>query len=393
MSGSSLQLVEQLFVETFGSPAAAVGSAPGRVNLIGEHTDYNDGFVLPMAIEGRTCVAVAPAGDGRWRFASNAQAGQTEMSDAEAMDAQQRDWTSYCRGVVAGFRNLGHEVPALRVGVASDVPVGSGLSSSAAIEVATASALEGLLGVRLNPVDKALLCQHAEHVFAGVPCGYMDQAISVMGKRDHALLIDCRSREATPVPVSDGSVSILIVNTMVRHELSGGEYAQRRAQCGAAVEAIGRAGGAVQSLRDVSMTLLESVRGRLDDVVWKRARHVVGEIARTTEGAALLARRDYPGFGRLMYESHDSLRDDYEVSCRELDLLVEMARRQRGTLGARMTGGGFGGCIVALVHADQAEAVGHAVATAYESELGISPQWFVTAPGEGARTERGAGAA
>ncbi len=387
MSKPAAERCAELLFRQFGRRPDAVGSAPGRVNLIGEHTDYNDGFVLPMALERRTGVAVCASRDARWRLVSEHDGVVVEWPDEQAMEPERRDWTSYCRGVAAGFRRLGHDVPPLCVAVASDVPLGGGLSSSAALEVSTASAIEGLVGVRLAPVGKALLCQKAEHEFAGVPCGYMDQAISVMARADHALLIDCRSLEATPVPVSDGSVSVLIVNSMVRHELSGGEYARRRAQCASAMRAIGRAGGPPLSLRDVSLESLTAARPHLDPTVWRRARHVVSEIARTLDAATVLRAGDYAGFGRLMYDSHDSLRDDYEVSCDELDLLVETARRQRGVFGARMTGGGFGGCIVALVEADQASSAGHGIATGYLARTGVHPDWFVTRAGDGARTE------
>ncbi|MCL4221729.1 MAG: galactokinase [Phycisphaerales bacterium] len=390
MSKIAAERCEDLLLRQFGQGPGAVGSAPGRVNLIGEHTDYNDGFVLPMALERRTGVALCPSPDCRWRFVSEHDDTVVEFSDEEAMQVGRRDWTSYCRGVAAGFRSAGHTVPPLCIAVASDVPLGGGLSSSAALEVSVASAIEGLIGVPIEPVTKALLCQKAEHEFAGVPCGYMDQAISVMGRADHALLIDCRSLEATLVPVSDGSVSVLIVNSMVRHELSGGEYAQRRAQCERAVKDIARVDGAVSSLRDVSLDLLATVRPHVEPIAWRRARHVAGEIARTLKAAVALRAGDYAGFGRLMDESHASLRDDYEVSCKELDLLVEIARCQCGVLGARMTGGGFGGCIVSLVASEHASTAGHAIAASYFAQTGVRPDWFVTRAGDGARTERAA---
>lgn len=387
MSKLAPERCAELLSRQFGQRPVAVGSAPGRVNLIGEHTDYNDGFVLPMALERRTAVAISPSHDARWRFISEHDNLVIEHSDQQAMQPQCRDWTSYSRGVAAGFRRAGHDVPPLCVAVASDVPLGGGLSSSAALEVGTASAIEGLLDTRVEPVAKALLCQKAEHEFAGVPCGYMDQAISVMAQADHALLIDCRSLESTPVPVSDGSVSVLIVNSMVRHELSGGEYAQRRAQCAQAVLAIGNAGISVSSLRDVSLQMLTAAKTRLHPTAWMRARHVVSEITRTLDGATALRAGDYVAFGSLMYESHASLRDDYQVSCDELDLLVEIARRQRGVLGARMTGGGFGGCVVAMVKSEHAPSAGHGIATAYLTQTGVRPDWFVTRAGDGATIE------
>jgi len=382
-----LERSRSLFRAHFACEPVAAASAPGRVNLIGEHTDYNDGFVLPMAIEQRTAVAIGRSEDAHWRFVSEIDSRVTRLPDDEAMNPQPRDWTSYCRGVAAGFRAAGHAIEPLCVAVASDVPTGGGLSSSAALEVAMASALEGLLGERLDPVDKALLCQRAEHEFANVPCGYMDQAISVMAVPDHALLIDCRSRATRHVRVSDGSACVLIINSMVRHELAGSEYAVRRAQCARAVEALQRAGMPVSSLRDATREMLASPALDCPDIIRARAQHVISENARTTKAADLLEQKAYAQFGRLMVESHASLRDDYEVSCDELDYLVDCACDTPGVFGARMTGGGFGGCAVALVESAAASRVGAHVAHQYRQHTGMQPDWFVTAPGGGARVE------
>jgi galactokinase len=365
-----------LFERAFACEPASVGSAPGRVNLIGEHTDYNDGFVLPMALGLRTAVAVGPSMDDRWHLVSEHEPVPVVLDGQAVWDKSRRDWTAYIRGVIAGFAAAGHEVEPLCVAVGSDVPVGAGLSSSAALEVATASALETLLGVTLDPMDKALLCQRAEHEFAGVPCGLMDQVACVFGDSDGsragwkpappatrlaepggAILLDCRTLEVRRVPIDPASV--LVVDSGVRHAHSGGEYASRRLECQQAVAALRSAGVAVDALRDATPVMLEAIRA--DDLLFRRARHVAIENARTLEAAALLE-SDAPGrfdrFGQLMNESHASLRDDFEVSCPELNRLVELASAQPDVFGARMTGGGFGGCVVAIVEPGRALAIG-----------------------------------
>jgi len=261
------------------------------------------------------------------------------------------------------------------------VPTGGGLSSSAALEVAVATLVEAVTGRRLEPVEKALLCQKAEHTYAGVPCGIMDQFSSVFGRADHAMLLDCRSLQVQHTPLPQRDLAFLIINSNVKHELSGGEYAQRRRQCQQAVEALG-----VASLRDVAPKALQASESRLDQLVFRRARHIVTEIERTRLAAERLRAGEWTAFGRLMYDSHDSLRDDYEVSCRELDLLVDLTRRQGADVyGSRMTGGGFGGCTVSLVSADRAQNIGAAVAEEYHRQIGIQPMFFVTAAADGAR--------
>jgi galactokinase len=380
-----------LFKSAFGVGPTRAASAPGRVNLIGEHTDYNDGLVLPMALEQRTAVVLGAAEDGLWRFVSEQEPARAEsMTASEMMDPARRGWTAYVRGVVAGFAASGHGAAPMRVAVASDVPLGGGLSSSAALEVAAATALEGALGVGLGAWEKVLLCQRAEHAFAGTPCGIMDQASAVLARAGHALLLDCRSRETTAVPLGGGATAVLVMNSMVRHDLAGGEYARRKADCEAAVGALRGAGfGAVRALRDATPAML----GRLPpgSRLFRRARHVVSEIARTRAAAAALAEGDAAALGTLMDASHASLRDDYEVSCPELDVLVEAVRGRPGVHGARMTGGGFGGCVVALVDTRHAGAAGATAARLYAARTGLTPEWFITRGGRGAHAEGGAG--
>jgi len=359
-------------------------AAPGRVNLIGEHTDYNDGFVLPMAIERYVTIAADRPLDGtrNWTLRSTAVPEPVVLDLTQPLTRQGTSWTNYVSGVVAGLAARGMSPEGLDLLIDSTVPLGGGLSSSAALEVATATLIEAVTGMTLDPVDKALVCQRAEHDFAGVPCGIMDQFTSALGQADHLLLLDCRSRVTRLVPMTDPSISVLIVNTNVRHELSGGEYAKRRAECEEAARALG-----VASLRDVNLTDLQAAQDRLSPVPWRRARHVVSEIARTLEAAEAIGAADWGRVGRLMYASHDSLRVDYEVSCAELDTVVELAAtmgEKRGVIGCRMTGGGFGGCAVALVDTSEVAAISLDLAAGYRQRTGLQASIFVSRPAAGA---------
>ena len=319
------QFTADEFAKAYGRPPRWIAAAPGRVNFIGEHTDYNDGFVLPMAIERYTVIAAAPSTNaaGRVQLRSTESSGEPVVIDLgrPMQPFAGNAWGNYPAGVLAGFLARGITPGGFDAMIHSTVPLGGGLSSSAALEVATATLLETMTGQTLDPVAKALLCQEAEHRYAGVPCGIMDQFISVMGRKDHLLLLDCRSRRTELVPMSDPSVELLVTNTNVRHELGSGEYAKRRAQCETAAKALG-----ISSLRDATFAALEEGKSRMEEVVFRRARHVVGEIARTTNAAQAIRDSRWTEAGQLMYESHVSLRDDYEVSCAELDAVVEIAR-------------------------------------------------------------------
>lgn len=310
-----------------------------------------------MAIEFYSVMAADRPVDGRevitLRSTLEAEATTIDLSRPVVPTAPK--WGNYPRGVVAGFQARGIQPGGLDVLLHSTVPLGSGLSSSAALEVCTATLLEAVTGRTLDPVEKALLCQKAEHDFAGVPCGIMDQFISALGREGHLLLLDCRTRKTEIVPMHDPSVALLIINTNVKHELSGGEYAERRAQCEEAVRNLG-----VASLRDVTAGQLEAGKIKMSETVYRRARHVIGEIERTVQAAKGVRQSDWPTVGRLMGASHAALRDDYEVSCPELDAVVEIAEaigEKGGVYGCRMTGGGFGGCCVALVKASSADAI------------------------------------
>jgi len=372
------------FAKVYGGEPQWIAAAPGRVNLIGEHTDYNDGFVMPMAIERYTVIAAAPARDaGRitLRSTANHEVFTIELG-AALKPLGKGKWANYAVGVVAGFLAYGLRLEGFDALVHSNVPLGGGLSSSAALEVATATLLEAITGHTLVPVDKALLCQKAEHEFAGMPCGIMDQFVSVMGQEDQLLLLDCRTRKTELVPLTDPAVEVLIINTNVKHELTGSEYSARRKQCETAAKALG-----VVSLRDATLETLEQGRTKMEEVVYRRARHVISEIQRTILAAEGVRTSGWPAVGRLMYASHDSLRDDYEVSCAELDAVVAIARgigSDGGMIGCRMTGGGFGGCAVALVKKAAVDDIKKKIAAGYKKRTGIEATMFVSRPAAGA---------
>jgi galactokinase len=381
------------FKERYGQEPRWIAAAPGRVNIIGEHIDYNDGFVLPMAID-RYCVIAAGGNGGdeaNVYSAATEEEAQIQLAPPGATGTASAvqnpgHWSNYIAGVIAGCIARGLRLSGFNAVVESDVPVGGGLSSSAAIEVATATLAEAMTGASLDPIEKALLCQKAEHEYAGVPCGIMDQFASVMCRPDHLMLLDCRSRQIEHIPFSDAHVTVLIVNTNVKHELSGGEYAERRSQCESAARKLG-----VASLRDATLSQLESSSGKLSGAEYHRARHAIGEIARTVEAAAAMKAGDWPQVGRLMYASHDSLRDDYEVSCPELDLLVELASYigpQGGVIGSRMTGGGFGGCTVSLVETSKVEEVAEKISQSYRVETGVEASTLTSRPARGAHIVR-----
>jgi galactokinase len=375
------------FQERYGELPRWVVAAPGRVNLIGEHVDYNDGFVLPMAIDRYTVIAAGPAAGEQATITSDLADGETTISLAAPKKHPTRGhWSNYVAGVIAGCLSRGMRPGGFRAVIGSDVPLGGGLSSSAALEVATATLVEAMTGTTLDPVAKALLCQQAEHEFAGVPCGIMDQFASTLCQADHLMLLDCRSRQVELIPFTDDALTVLIMNTNVKHELSGGEYAERRGQCESAAQKLG-----VSSLRDATLEQLEAVHGKLEPVEFRRARHAISEIARTAAAAAAMKMGDLAQVGQFMAASHASLRDDYEVSCRELDLLVELADglgRAGGVYGSRMTGGGFGGSTVSLVETARVDDVAQAITTAYQRETGVEPTALTSRPSRGAHVVR-----
>jgi galactokinase len=378
-----------LFADHFDRSPTVAGIAPGRVNLIGEHTDYNDGFVLPLALERRTIMVAGPNHSQRCRVvAGDLDQEMTTFLLDDSLAPGKAAWANYVKGVVAMFRRNGQPVPAFDAVVVSDVPLGGGLSSSAALEVATASAIEQLTGVMIDPVHKALWSQAAEHEFANMPCGIMDQFISVMGRAGHAMLIDCRSHQTRQVRLDDPAVAVLVINSNVKHELTGSEYPTRRKQCEQATQVLSRMFDDITALRDATMEQLDAAKDRLDPTVFQRARHVISENDRTTRAADALDRGDYGQAGRLMNESHRFLRDDYQVSCPELDTLAEAAWQCEGVFGSRMTGGGFGGCTVSLIDSTRRDAIVEQITSAYQQAHNRQATAFITRPGEGAQGVR-----
>ena len=372
-----------MFGKCFGHAPRWIVAAPGRVNLIGEHTDYNEGFVLPMAID-RHIVIAADRNADHEAMVHSITTGETASFGVRAEIARGLPaWSNYVRGVVAGFQGLGKKVPGFDAVIDSTLPYGGGLASSAALEVATATLLETITRRTLDPLEKTLLCQEAEHAFAGVPCGIMDQFTSILGEKDCALLLDCRTRVAAPVKMADPSVTVLVINTNIRHKLAETEYAPRRAQCEVAARALG-----VPALRDATLQQLNDAKSRLDPVVFRRARHVITENDRTLQFARAIQASDWAAVGPLMYASHASLRDDYEVSCPELDAVVEIARslgESEGVLGCRMTGAGFGGCAVSLVRTDAVKPITRKLDEAYEIKCHSQVSIFSTRPAAGAK--------
>ena len=361
--------------------------APGRVNLIGEHTDYNDGFVMPAAI-GLSCVVAIAECQEQHLVVHSENLQETVEIELDSRPAQRRrQWSDYVQGVAVVLQQSGTRLKGGNLLIQSDVPIGSGLSSSAAIEVATGLALLSNSGAELERLELARLCQRAENEFVGAHVGIMDQFTACFGQAGHALLLDCRSLEYRLLPLPAGA-TLVICDSGVRHALSGGEYNARRAECETGVRVLARHRPQVRALRDATLADLEQHRSELGDVVYRRCRHVVTENARVLQAAEALERSDLREFGRLMAESHRSLRYDYEVSCYELDLLVELAAGRNGVYGARMTGGGFGGCTINLVETGEVEKFRRSVSTAYRQATGKPPAIYVSEAASGASEVR-----
>jgi galactokinase len=332
-----------------------------------------------MAIEPHVLLVCRSRDDGTVKLSSTHFPDDVvEFSVQSKVVPAKPDWANYCRGVAAELLAAGIPLTGMEALIGNTLPVGGGLSSSAALEVATARAFLTLAGLNMDPARLALLCQKAEHEFVGVPVGIMDQTIVASGRAGHAMLLDCRDLSKQFVPIDDRELKIIILNSMVHHELGDSEYAERRKQCEQAVELLQASDQSIRSLRDVSMQQLDASHDRLGDVLYRRARHVVSENARTTECAAALGRRHYERCGELMYESHRSLRDDYEVSAAELDFLVDEAAKVKGVYGSRMTGGGFGGCTVSLLQPRAVDGFVERLKGAYKSRFTKTPEVFVT---------------
>lgn len=365
------------FQRIFGHAPDCVVRAPGRVNLIGEHTDYNAGFVLPMAIDRAVWIALRP-GDGRHVTVHSLDFGVLIDFRLDDLRNTGTGWPEYLKGVAWALQAAGYPLGGWQGVLAGDVPIGAGLSSSAALEMATARAFAAAGGWEWEPARMALLGQRAENQWVGVNCGIMDQMISACGREGHALLIDCRSLDTELTPVPPGT-SVVVLDTATRRGLADSAYNERRARCEAAARHFG-----VPALRDVTLAQFEAREGELHAETRRRARHVITENARTLEACAAMRRGDASQVGRLMNASHASLRDDFEVSSPELNTMVVCAVEQAGCFGARMTGAGFGGCAVALVDQVMAPIFAGAVASAYQARTGISPSVYVSGATNGA---------
>jgi galactokinase len=372
------------FQSVFGTSPRAIFRAPGRVNLIGEHTDYNDGFVMPVAINLYAYSAIAGRND-RTLSVRSEQFGETiELDLAQLAGPPRKQWSDYVRGVAAALQNEGYPLKGANLLIDGRVPIGSGLSSSAALEVATAFALTTLGGITISLLQLARLCQRAENEYTGARCGIMDQFVSCFGKASHALMLDCRSLFSTPVPLPSDA-TIVICNTNVKHELAAGEYNDRRRSCEQSIEILRKVLPNACALRDITIQDLERHGSLLSDVDYRRCRHVITENARVTEAADALKRRDLSKFGELMYQSHESLDTDYEVTSTELNLMVDLARELNGVYGARMTGGGFGGCTVNLVDTREVPEFQAQILSQYQVKTGRVPDIYVCSAADGAR--------
>lgn len=366
---------KEQFIQLFGKTPLIV-SSPGRINLIGEHTDYNNGFVLPAAIDKQIIYAIALNGTDR----CNAYAAFNGEKASFSLDAVHPTpgWINYLMGVVYQLQQRGLKVPGFDCVIAGNVPVGAGLSSSAAVEGGLVAALDHLVGYSLTRMDMALIGQKAEHTFPGVKCGIMDQFANLHGKKDQVMLLDCRDLSFTYYPFNFPDQKIVLCNSMVHHSLASSEYNVRRQQCEEGVRVLQETYPQVQSLRDADMQMLEAVKSRLEEIVYKRCAYVIAETARVQQACIYLQQGKLREFGQLMYATHDGLSRLYEVSCPELDYLVELARQRPEVAGARVMGGGFGGCTINLVQADKVDGYIAYIQGRYQQKFGKLPEVYVT---------------
>ncbi len=369
--------ISQAFQQRFGIVPTFVVRAPGRVNLIGEHTDYNDGFVMPMAIDRAAWIALRPTG-GRQVTVHALDFGESDTFDLDYLTPAPGSWVDYVRGVAWALQQHGYTTVGWEGVMAGDVPIGAGLSSSAALELAVARAFSAVAGWPWDPTRMAIVGQYAENKWVGMNCGIMDEMISAAGMADHALLIDCRSLALSPQPLPPG-IAVVVLDTATRRGLVDSAYNERRAQCEAAAQHF-----AVAALRDVSLAQLEVGGADLDALTYRRARHVITENARVLQACDAMRAGDAHVLGKLLDASHISLRDDFEVSSRELDIIVEVAAAHPVCLGARMTGAGFGGCAVALVREEDAQAFAASTTEAYSARTGLTPHVYICRATEGA---------
>ena len=376
------QKIKEKFIALFGAEPVMY-CAPGRVNLIGEHTDYNEGFVLPAAVDKQIVFAVKPNSVGRFRFFAY---DLNEQFETEEDNIQKTDtaWANYLLGVVAQFAKAGKRVPAFDCVFGGNVPLGAGMSSSAAIEVGMAFAINDLFGLGCSRLEMTKFAQMAEHEYAGVNCGIMDQFASMHGKAGHVVRLDCRSLDFEYFPLDMTNYRLVLVNTGVKHSLASSEYNKRRAECEEGVRILQKYYNGVRSLRDATLEMIESHRAEFGDVVYRRCSYIVEENERLLAGCKALADGDFAAFGQLMFGSHEGLSHKYEVSCTELDQLVAIARTVPGVLGSRMMGGGFGGCTITLVEKTKVADFEAAVKRNYKTPDGREPVVYEVVIADGA---------
>jgi len=370
----------EILREEFGAHASTVARAPGRLEIFGAHTDYNEGYVAAIAIEQAAVVAVSPRDDGLVRARSDQQAEQAAFTLDSIEDGPSGRWWDYLAGVIRLLAEHGCEVTGADLALSSDVPVGSGVSSSAAVELAYALALTGAFDCEIGPEELALLCQRAENEYVGMRCGILDQFSSTFGEPDRVMWLDCRKLERRLIPMTGDRARFVVCDTRKPRELVGSEYNKRRGQCEEAARLLG-----VGALRDLSPDTLRERSGELSPMLLRRARHVVSENERVQRGVELLAAGDMTGVGVVINETHESLRDDYEVSCDELEAMREAALVAPGCYGARLVGAGFGGCVMALVATDMTDAFIARVGEQYRTATGLTPRIFATKASDGAR--------
>lgn len=376
-----IQHLKTAFGNIFNTEPILVKS-PGRINLIGEHTDYNEGFVMPAAIDKAIYVAISKRDDNEIHLYSESykELYQTSLSTVEKSS---KGWANYVLGVVDQILKRGYQIDGFDLYLDGDVPLGAGLSSSAALECAAAFAIDHINNLGISKMDMALISQKAEHVFAGVNCGIMDQFASVFGKKDQAVMLDCRSMKYVYIPLKLDGYKLVLLNTNVKHSLADSAYNKRRAQCEQGVAWVKAHVPEVNSLRDVSLTMLEEYVKPKDSEVFAKCSYVVEEIERVIQAADQLAKGDLVALGNLMFATHDGLSKNYEVSCKELDFLVDFVRDFDGVLGARMMGGGFGGCTINIVKNEKIEVLISEIEKAYKNEFNVEPDAYIVETGEG----------
>jgi galactokinase len=376
----------EAFKTKFGNPPTFVSSAPGRVNLIGEHTDYNNGYVFPVAINRQTVIAASLRNDKKLCIHTHNFNSSVEVPLDRLERTKEKSWSNYIKGVASVLQEEGRILLGANLLINSDIPNGAGLSSSAALEMATAYALLALNNIIMPPLEVINSCHNAEFEFVGVHCGIMDQFVSCMGKKDHALFLDCESLAYEHVNIPAGC-KLVVCDTGVKRSLAASEYNIRRQQCSEGAHQLSYVVPSVKTLRDVSVKQFEQHKGKLGDVIRKRCRHVIYENERVVQSVAALKRNDLSEFGKLMYQSHMSLKNDYEVSCAELDAVVDICAEVDGVYGARMTGGGFGGAAICLVASEQADEVAKRLECEYPQKTKRKPSIQVCTIEDGARVE------